>query len=97
MFEIIIPISEHLHPAELDGGACRTSTRLRQPLRNSDRVAERLLAFDSLCEATARATERLLAYYRRLRTSGRLLQSFPNFYLTPTVTAELERGLPNMY
>ena len=58
-FEIIIPISEHLHLAEL--------------------------------------TECLLAYYRHFQTYTRLLQSFPNIYYTPTVTAELERGLLNVY
>ena len=47
-------------------------------------VAERLLAFDSLCGARARVTEHLLAYYRHFRISTR-------------VTAELKRGLVNMY
>ena len=41
-------------------------------------VAEYLLAFDSLCGATARVTEPLLAYYRRFRTSTRLLLSLQN-------------------
>ena len=89
----MIPISERLHPAELAerlqdlGSLCGTLTEF----------TERLLAFDSLYEARARATKRLLAYYRRLRTSTRLLQSFQNIYWTPTIPAELERGLPNMY
>ena len=43
-------------------------------------VAERLLAFDSLCGAAARVTERLPACYRCFRTSTRLLQSFPTIY-----------------
>ena len=38
-------------------------------------VAERLLAFDSLCRATARVNECFLAYYRGFRTSTRLLLS----------------------
>ena len=38
-------------------------------------VAERLLAFDSLCGARVRANKRLLAYYRRFQTSTRLLLS----------------------
>ena len=60
-------------------------------------VAELLLAFDSLCGATVKVTERLLAYYRRFQTSTGLLQSSPNIYQTPTVAAELERGLPSVY
>ena len=36
-------------------------------------VAERLLAFDSLCGARARVTKRFLAYYRCFRMSTRLL------------------------
>ena len=43
-------------------------------------VAEHLLAFNSLCGATARITKRLPAYYRCFQTSTRLLQSFPNIY-----------------
>ena len=38
-------------------------------------LAKRLLAFDSLCGATARVTECLLAYYRCFRMSTRLLHS----------------------
>ena len=50
----MIPISERLHPAELAerlqdlGSLCGTLTEF----------TERLLAFDSLCEARARATKR---------------------------------------
>ena len=47
-------------------------------------IAEHLLTFDS----TARVTECLLAYYCRFRISTRLLAP---------VTAELKRGLPNVY
>ena len=56
--------------------------------------AERLLAFDSLRGARARVTERLLA-----GVFERLLDSYNPFQIskTPTVTAELERELPNMY
>ena len=57
MFEIIIPIFEHLHLAELEQGSpnvymsrCRTPTEF----------AEHLLAFNSVCRARARVTESLL-------------------------------------
>ena len=71
-FEIIIPISEHLHLVELNQGSpniydslCRTPTEF----------AWCLLAFNSLCGATARVIAHLLAYYSRLQTSTRLLLS----------------------
>ena len=47
-------------------------------LRSSNRVAEPLLAFDSLCGATTRVTEHLLTYYRCFWMSTRLLQLFPS-------------------
>ena len=56
-FEIIIPISEHLYTP------CGARTG----------VAEHLLAFNSLCGATARVTERLLTYYSRFWISTRFL------------------------
>ena len=43
-------------------------------------VAERLLAYDSLCGATTRVTECLPAYYRRFRMSTGLYSRFLDFY-----------------
>ena len=54
-FEIIIPTSEHLYTP------CGARTG----------VAEHLLAFNSLCGATARITKRLLTYYSRFWISTR--------------------------
>ena len=51
------------------------NTYIAKPCGAQTGVAERLLAFDSLCGARVRANERLLAYYRRFRTSTRLLLS----------------------
>ena len=48
-FEIIIPISEHLHLTELKWGY-QTSTSLRQSLRTSNWVAKCVLAFNSVCK-----------------------------------------------
>ena len=70
---------------------------LRQSLRSYSKgyrisssipdIFEGLLAFDSLCRATARVTECLLAYYTRFQTSTRLLLSLRS------LTREQKRAL----
>ena len=57
--------------------------------------AERLLAFDSLCGARARVTKRLLDYYCHCRVRTGVVKREPA--LNSTVSAELERALPNVY
>ena len=102
-----IQLFEHLpFPGKKINYCSQTNTHFRNyysnirtptPCRTRTGVAERLLAFDSLRGATARVTKRLLAYYRRFWTSTKLVQPIPDIYYTPTLTAELERGLPSMY